>query len=718
MKKWLAVLLAVVMLCGTVLPVWAEEAPSVQILEEEDAEAVEAAVTEEEELPEAETEIEVPEAAEETADTQEEEKQEDAVPAELPVEDAAPAETDAAPAEEIPSEEEAPAAEIADGQEEDAEAVSPEEAEEEEADAEEEELGEAIGEECGLNVDAPAAFEDSGLLTERGVTSFTGSFNGRYGNQLLAQAKDVYNAAVKKWVTNKQTGAVTVTFSTPLSALSSVASTSQSEVRYAVAYGLAALEMDHPELFWIDSWSWSTNTPSQSNPYYSSVTITPVECSSGISSNRSTFEGYRNSAVADIKASYSSGANRFTIVKAIHDYVVNNLTFASGSGATYKSAWSLFGGNGNALTQGFAKAFKVLCDQLSIPCVCVCGKRWDDDQGQYLTNMYNYVKMDDNKWYLVDTARDQGYGVKLYLLTGNNESDGEGGTIGNELLEDPTCNWSGSYVPKLVYPKRSNVRYVGIKLSSTSKTMTVGTSSTLSYTLYSAYTSGETVTWSSSQTAVATVSSAGKVTAKSVGTTVITAKTRSGSTAKCTVKVIFKDVADNTAIYWGVNNGIVAGFADGTFRPSDPCTRAQVVLFLWRAAGRPEPKSTTLKFKDNAEINKLAPDYKKAIAWGCEKNIVVGFTGGANAGKFKPNDPCTRAQIVMFIWRYKGRPSTSATISFKDVAKIKALAPDYIKAITWAVAKGITQGFEDNTFRPNTNCTRQQTVTFLYRAVK
>ena len=116
-----------------------------------------------------------------------------------------------------------------------------------------------------------------------------------------------------------------------------------------------------------------------------------------------------------------------------------------------------------------------------------------------------------------------------------------------------------------------------------------------------------------------------------------------------------------------------------------------------------------------AEIKKLAADYTKAIAWGNEKGIVMGYTSGANKGKFKPNDPCTRGQVVLFLWRYAGKPAVSGALTFKDADEIGKMAADYSKAILWANAKKITTGYSDNTFRPNRNCTRGECVTFLYR---
>ena len=91
----------------------------------------------------------------------------------------------------------------------------------------------------------------------------------------------------------------------------------------------------------------------------------------------------------------------------------------------------------------------------------------------------------------------------------------------------------------------------------------------------------------------------------------------------------------------------------------------------------------------------MAPDYKKAILWGSENGIVMGFTSGANKGKFMPNDPCTRAQIVLFLYRYMGKPKVSQTaLNFKDADTIKKMAKDYTNAILWAVEKKITTGYK------------------------
>ena len=225
--------------------------------------------------------------------------------------------------------------------------------------------------------------------------------------------------------------------------------------------------------------------------------------------------------------------------------------------------------------------------------------------------------------------------------------------------------------------------------------------------------------WKSSAPKICEVDASGKISAKSQGRAVITVTDEySGKSGKCNVFVLFSDVTDKSkaayeAVYSLADRGLVKGYGS-YFDINAKCTRAQVVLFLWRAAGSPAPKSTTLKFSDAADIEKMAPDYKKAILWGNEKGYVLGFTSGANKGKFKPNDTCTRGQIVTFLWRYKGKKAAkSGAKTFPDVPKSHV----YYSSVMWASSYGIAKGYSDGTFRPDQTCTRGECVTFLYRAI-
>lgn len=175
---------------------------------------------------------------------------------------------------------------------------------------------------------------------------------------------------------------------------------------------------------------------------------------------------------------------------------------------------------------------------------------------------------------------------------------------------------------------------------------------------------------------------------------------------------LFSDVTDPThpyynPIYWASGKGITTGFSNGTFRPYTNCTRGQVVTFLWRLAGKPNPSSSTkVQFSDM--VSSSHP-YYKAIRWAVQKGITTGF----NDGTFRPFDNCSRGQIVTFIYRYAGRPSVSGkSAGFKDMV---SRSHPFYNAITWASSKSITTGFSNNTFGPAQQCTRGQVVTFLYR---
>ena len=156
------------------------------------------------------------------------------------------------------------------------------------------------------------------------------------------------------------------------------------------------------------------------------------------------------------------------------------------------------------------------------------------------------------------------------------------------------------------------------------------------------------------------------------------------------------------AVKWAVDKGITNGLSDTMFGPYESCTRAQIVTFLWRAAGSPEPK-TASSFTDVP----VSTYYAKAVAWAVEN----GITNGMTATTFAPDATCTRGQSVTFLYRaLKGTASGSA--NFTDV-KSDAF---YADAINWAVANNVTNGTSNTTFSPNADCTRAEIVTFLYRA--
>lgn len=171
---------------------------------------------------------------------------------------------------------------------------------------------------------------------------------------------------------------------------------------------------------------------------------------------------------------------------------------------------------------------------------------------------------------------------------------------------------------------------------------------------------------------------------------------------------VFVDVAEGSyyeeAIDWAVEKGITNGVSSNMFAPNDPCTRAQIVTFLWRAAGSPAPKSMS-SFTD------VPADafYAKAVAWAVEN----GITSGTGESKFSPNSTCTRAQAVTFLYRASGSPAVSGKAEFSDVSSTAF----YADAVAWAAKKGITTGIGGGLFGSDNDCTRGQIVTFLWRAM-
>ncbi len=157
------------------------------------------------------------------------------------------------------------------------------------------------------------------------------------------------------------------------------------------------------------------------------------------------------------------------------------------------------------------------------------------------------------------------------------------------------------------------------------------------------------------------------------------------------------------AVQWAVENGITNGTGKNTFSPNDVCSRYQIVMFLWRAAGQPEAKAA-VSFADV----KPGDIFYEAVQWAVER----GITKGTSSTSFSPYAPCTRGQIVTFLYRSAGSPKVSGACNFSDVSS-GSFCRD---AVIWASSEGITNGTSAGRFSPNEGCTRAQVVTFLYRA--
>ena len=175
-----------------------------------------------------------------------------------------------------------------------------------------------------------------------------------------------------------------------------------------------------------------------------------------------------------------------------------------------------------------------------------------------------------------------------------------------------------------------------------------------------------------------------------------------------THKPTFTDVAEDSyyadAVAWAVDRDITTGTSWTTFDPSGDCTRAQVVTFLWRAAGEPEPTTTENPFVDVKET----AYYYNAVLWAVENEI----TKGTSSTAFSPNATATRGEIVTFLYRYAKEPERTNTVcAFTDVTE----SAYYYDAVLWAVENEITKGTSETAFSPKNVCNRGQIVTFLYR---
>ena len=220
----------------------------------------------------------------------------------------------------------------------------------------------------------------------------------------------------------------------------------------------------------------------------------------------------------------------------------------------------------------------------------------------------------------------------------------------------------------------------------------------------------KSVKWKSSDKSTATVDSKGVIKGIKAGPVTITATADDGRYASFTVTILYKDVTNSKDFWYEPTNyltakGVVKGYNEQTkFKPGNDCTRAQMVTFIWRLMGEPKPKNSTCKFTD---VEKTDYFYKACI-WGNENHIVEGYKDGT----FGPKIICARRHAVTFLWRLAGSPEPKSTKNnFSDVK-----TGDYFyKATLWASEKKILAGYDDGTFRPDSNCLRRQMVTFLYK---
>ena len=237
------------------------------------------------------------------------------------------------------------------------------------------------------------------------------------------------------------------------------------------------------------------------------------------------------------------------------------------------------------------------------------------------------------------------------------------------------------------------------------------------------------VTYTSSDEAIATVDENGVVTGKAVGKATITAKTNDGGfEATCEVTVLFKDVTDSSKyyykpVYWAAENGITKGYTSGEnagkFGVGLGCTRQEFILFIYRLAGTPDVDISDINSRFS-DVSKLSSTFKKAIAWGVNEGIIKGYSDGT----FGTGKPVIRKDAMIMIYRYAGKPTPSeegiaAANKFTDVKGKFKPTSDTFRAIAWAAGEGITNGYTSGQYKGmfgcDLECLREQLVTFLYR---
>ena len=222
--------------------------------------------------------------------------------------------------------------------------------------------------------------------------------------------------------------------------------------------------------------------------------------------------------------------------------------------------------------------------------------------------------------------------------------------------------------------------------------------------------------WTSDNESVATVDENGVVTAHKYGTAIITVSIPdTGLSAYCEVQTLFWDVADSSKyyfrhVYWAADHrpyAITKGYSLERFEPQTVCSRKDMMTFLWRLAGQPEPTITSSPFPDVT-----GGYYYKAVLWGVEYGITKGYSSGDYAGMFGIDLPCTREQAMTFLWRMAGKPEPATTVNkFSDVKE-----SDYFyKAVLWASENKIANGYADGTYGVGLPCLREHMVTFLSR---
>ena len=412
-----------------------------------------------------------------------------------------------------------------------------------------------------------------------------------------------------------------------------------------------------------------------------------------------------------------SGKKDYDKIQAVYDYITKNVTYYK-SGSTSGVSYAMYGAlcNKKASWQGIDLAVYYMMLKAGVDCRIISGNR---NGNSYL---WNIVKLGGEYYYLDATAD---LGEKNYSC----------------FLK--CANSMGQYLPDYVYstdafkkkyPMATMDYYLKIA-TPTPTEIPIPTPKKVEYTMKEEEGSitavcgdkimlhmpdlpHSSIEWTSTNPNVYKFLDD---CAKMAGQTKVTViyydasnKDANGNPAETRlsvdITVLYKDVTKESDFWYAPTNyltakDVVKGYENQTlFKPGNDCTRAQMLTFMWRLAGSPEPKSDKCQFPDV----KSGDYYYKPVIWAVENGITTGYDDGT----FKPKNVCTRAQTVTFLWRMAGKPAPkSATNKFKDVKE-----KDYFyKATLWASEKNILAGYSDGTFRPQGLCLRRQMVTFLYK---
>ena len=356
-----------------------------------------------------------------------------------------------------------------------------------------------------------------------------------------------------------------------------------------------------------------------------------------------------------------------------------------------------------------------------------------EGQSYYATN-YMYYPQLDHEWtepvYMWSSDRSSVTATVRCKVGGEMEEETAGTSC--EVIKEPTETETGLAVYtaefedghfetqtlEVVIPALEAPEAESIALSETD--LAIKTESSVMLEAYlTPELADQSVTWSCEDETIAAVDVNGNVRGLRYGTTTVTAVSDSNPelSASCNIETRYFDVFDESLyyykpVYWAADNGITKGYDNVYFGPKNYCTREAVVTFLWRAAGKPSPKTKKSPFSDVQDKKKY---YYKAVLWAAEQ----GITNGYKDGTFRPDDICLREHVVTFLWRYAGKPNPKSTNNpFNDIKSSNY----YYKAVLWANEKGIANGYSEGLhaggFGPNLDCLREHVVTFLYRYQK